>query len=129
MNIRFRDLIDQTYYFPTEEFNLDGSDLLFHGIALMDLVSQFGSPLKFTYLPKISQNIQLAKDWFATAIEKHNYGGKYYYAYCTKSSHFRYVLQEALKNDIHIETSSAFDIDIVENLKREGLINRDTYVI
>ena len=36
---------------------------------------------------------------------------------------------EALKNDIHIETSSAFDIDIVENLKKEGKITDDTYVI
>ena len=129
MNIRFRDLIDQTYYFPTEEFNLEEDNLLFHGISLMDLVRQYGSPLKFTYLPKISENIQRAKGWFASAFEKHNYEGSYYYAYCTKSSHFRYVMHEALKNDIHIETSSAFDIDIVENLKKEGVISDETYVI
>ncbi|MFQ3306632.1 MAG: arginine decarboxylase, partial [Polaribacter sp.] len=36
---------------------------------------------------------------------------------------------EALKNDIHIETSSAFDIDIVKTLKREGKIKDHTYVI
>jgi arginine decarboxylase len=39
------------------------------------------------------------------------------------------VLHEALRNDIHIETSSAFDIDIVENLKKEGRIDDNTYVI
>ena len=39
------------------------------------------------------------------------------------------MLHEALKNDIHIETSSAFDINIVENLKAEGKINNNTYVI
>ena len=39
------------------------------------------------------------------------------------------VMKEALKNDIHIETSSAFDIDIVESLKKEGRIKDDTYVI
>lgn len=129
MNIRFRDLIDQTYYFPTEEFSLDQSNLLFHGVSLMDLVEKYGSPLKFTYLPKISQNIGLAKKWFADAMEKHGYTGKYYYCYCTKSSHFRHVMHEALRNDIHIETSSAFDLDIVEHLKKEGWVKDDTYVI
>ena len=68
-------------------------------------------------------------NWFADAFEKHEYPGKYYYCYCTKSSHFRYVLNEALKNDIHIETSSAFDINIVESLKRDGLISDQTYVL
>ncbi|WP_445386113.1 arginine decarboxylase [Robiginitalea sp. IMCC44478] len=129
MNITYKDLIDQTYYFPTEEFDLKDANLLFHGIPLMDLVAKYGSPLKFTYLPKISENIGRAKQWFANAIEKHNYAGKYYYCYCTKSSHFQYVLHEALKNDIHIETSSAFDINIVENLKAEGRIRNNTYVI
>ena len=129
MNITYKDLIDQTYYFPTEEFDLDGANLLFHGIPLMDLVAKYGSPLKFTYLPKISENIGKAKQWFAGAIEKHNYAGKYFYCYCTKSSHFQYVLHEALRNDIHIETSSAFDINIVENLKAEGRIRNNTYVI
>lgn len=34
-----------------------------------------------------------------------------------------------MKNDIHIETSSAFDIDIVNSLKKEGKIKDTTYVI
>ena len=129
MNIRYRDLIDQTYYFPTEEFDLDETGLRFHGVPLMQLIEKYGSPLKFTYLPKISENIQKAKMWFSKAMEKHDYSGKYYYCYCTKSSHFHYVFQEALKNDIHIETSSAFDIDIVNRLKEEGLVDNDTFVI
>jgi arginine decarboxylase len=129
MNTKYFDLIDQTYYFPQEEFNLDGGYLRFHDILLNELVAEYGSPLKFSYLPKISENIGRAKKWFAEAIEKHGYKGKYQYCYCTKSSHFQHVLYEALKNDIHIETSSAFDIDIVENLKKEGRIKDDTYVI
>ncbi len=36
---------------------------------------------------------------------------------------------EALNNDVHVETSSAYDINIVENLKAEGKINEATYVI
>jgi len=129
MNTKYIDLINQTYYFPQEEFNLGDNGLEFHEIDLMKLVEQYGTPLKFTYLPKISQNINLAKKWFAEAIEKHNYKGEYHYSYCTKSSHFKHVLSEAMKNDIHIETSSAFDMDIVENLLAEGKISKETYVL
>lgn len=129
MKTRYIDLIDQTFYFPQEEFTLDGSELRFHDIDLMGLVEEYGAPLKFTYLPKISENINRAKGWFKDAIKKNKYKGKYHYCYCTKSSHFEYVLHEALKNDIHIETSSAFDINIVEKLKEDGKINNKTYII
>jgi len=129
MNTKYIDLIDQTYEFPQEEFKLDGDHLQFHDIDLMNLVETYGAPLKFTYLPKISENIQKAKAWFASAIEKHDYKGTYNYSYCTKSSHFKHILVEALSNDIHIETSSAYDINIVENLKAEGKITKDTFVI
>lgn len=129
MKTKYIDLIEQTYYFPQEEFSLTKNHLNFHGIDLMKLVEQYGAPLKFTYLPKISDNIQRAQKWFADAIEKNGYQATYNYCYCTKSSHFKHVLNEALSNDIHIETSSAFDIDIVENLKASGKITDDTYVI
>lgn len=129
MNTKYIDLIDQTYHFPQEEFKLEGDNLMFHDIPLKQLVEQYGSPLKFTYLPKISDNISRAKNWFAIAMEKYQYKGKYHYCYCTKSSHFKPVLHEALNNNIHIETSSAFDINIVEHLKQEGKIKDDTYVI
>lgn len=130
MKTKYIDLINQTYDFPQEEFEItEKNTLLFHGIDLMSLVRHYGSPLKFNYLPKISENIQAAKQWFAHAFSKYNYQGKYYYSYCTKSSHFKHTLHEALKNDIHIETSSAFDIDIVHALKKEGKINDDTYVL
>ena len=129
MNTKYIDLIEQTFDFPQEEFKLDESCLEFHGIDLMELVKTYGSPLKFTYLPKISDNINRAKAWFQEAMERNKYKGKYYYCYCTKSSHFSHVLNEALKNDIHIETSSAFDINIVEQLKKKGKIKNDTFVI
>lgn len=129
MNTKYSDLIHQTYYFPQEEFKLEDNELQFHDIDLMELVEKYGAPLKFTYLPKISENIHRAKTWFNNAIKKHNYKGNYNYCYCTKSSHFEHVLNEALKNDIHIETSSAFDVNIVENLKKTGKITDDTYVI
>ena len=129
MKTKYIDLIEQTYDFPQEEFQLEDNKLQFHGIDLYGLAQKYGTPLKFTYLPKISDNIQRAKGWFNSAIKKHKYAGKYHYCYCTKSSHFEHVLNEALKNDIHIETSSAFDINIVEHLKKTGKITKDNYVI
>lgn len=129
MKTKYIDLIEQTFDFPQEEFKLNDDQLTFHGVDLMDLINKYGAPLKFTYLPKISENINRAKNWFVKAINDHNYAGEYKYCYCTKSSHFQHILDEALKNDIHLETSSAFDIDIVENLKAQGKIKEDTYVI
>ena len=129
MNTKYKDLIEQTFDFPQEEFRTDNGQLFFHDIDLMQLIEQYGTPLKFTYLPKISQNINRAKSWFQSAIDKLDYKGSYHYSYCTKSSHFKYVLDEALKNDIHIETSSAFDIDIVKHLKKSGKLSEEAYVL
>ena len=129
MKTKYIDLIDQTYFFPQEEFKLNNSNLEFHGLDLMELVHEFGTPFKFSYLPKISENIQKAKMWFQQSIEKHNYKAKYHYSYCTKSSHFEFVLSKALENDVHIETSSAFDLNIVEHLMRKGKVSASTYIL
>jgi arginine decarboxylase len=129
MNTKYTDLIEQTFDFPQEEFQTQNGNLFFHNIDLALLVEQYGTPLKFTYLPKISENIYRAKNWFASAIKNQEYKGKYHYCYCTKSSHFKYVLEEVLQNDVHIETSSAFDIDIVKSLKQEGKLSTKTYVL
>ena len=129
MKNKYIDLIDQTYYFPQDEFTLEGDELRFHNIDLMELVRRYGAPLKFMYLPRISENIQRAKKWFEKAIKKHKYKGAYNYCYCTKSSHFKHVMVEALKNDIHMETSSAFDINIINNLINEGLITKEKHIL
>ncbi|MDT8413827.1 MAG: arginine decarboxylase [Flavobacteriaceae bacterium] len=129
MKTKYIDLIDQTYYFPQEEFSLDNGNLLFHDIDLMELIEKYGAPLKFTYLPQISNNIKRAQAWFDKSIKKLDYKGNYNYCYCTKSSHFQFVLDEVCKNDVHIETSSAFDMDIVEKLLQKGKLNKNTYVL
>ncbi len=129
MRTKYIDLIDQTFDFPQNEFNLREDRLFFHGIDLMRLIQDYGTPLKFNYLPQISNNIQRAKGWFREAINNQGYAGKYYYSYCTKSSHFSFILDEVLKNDVHIETSSAFDIDIVNHLVERGKLKEGTFVI
>ena len=97
MKIKYSELIDQTLYFLQEEFQVDNHQLKFHGIPLMELVEKFRTPLKFNYLPKISENIQAGQKNGLKTIETHEYKKKYRYCYCTKSSHFAFVLEEALK--------------------------------
>ena len=58
MKNKYSDLIEQTFEFPQEEFKIVDGELYFHEIPLMDLVSQYGTPLKITYLPKIGEQIQ-----------------------------------------------------------------------
>jgi arginine decarboxylase len=129
MNNSYRDLIEQTFDFPQEGFNVIDNNLHFYDIPLMDIIKKYGTPLKISYLPKISAQIQKAKKLFNVAMARADYKGKYTYCYCTKSSHFSFVLEEALENDIHLETSSAFDIPIIRNLYNNGKITKDTYII
>ncbi|MCB9015880.1 MAG: arginine decarboxylase [Lentimicrobiaceae bacterium] len=129
MKNKYIDLIEQTFDFPQDEFRVEDNELYFHNIPLMDIIKQYGTPLKISYLPKISQQIQRAKKMFNVAIAKADYRGDYNYCYCTKSSHFSFVLEEVLKNDVHLETSSAFDIFLLETLFEQGLISKDNYII
>jgi arginine decarboxylase len=129
MKNTYFDLVDQTFYFPQEGFTLQDNSLHFHGIDLHDLIKKYGTPLKITYLPKISQQIQKAKKHFNDAIDDLNYNGEYFYCYCTKSSHFRFVMDEVLKNNVQIETSSSFDIDLIHKLWQAGKVQTDKTVV
>ncbi len=129
MKNKYLDLVEQSFDFPQEEFKVVDNELYFHEVPLMDIIKQYGTPLKISYLPKISSQIQKAKILFNVAMAKVDYQGDYNYAYCTKSSHFSFVLEEALKNEIHLETSSAFDIPIIENLVERGLYDKEHYII
>ncbi len=129
MKNKYRDLIQQTFHFPQEGFNVVDGELHFCDVPLMDIIKQYGTPLKITYLPKIGQQIQKAKKLFNVAMAKADYKGSYTYCYCTKSSHFSFVIDEALKNDAHIETSSAYDIPIVKELYRQGKIDKNIFVV
>lgn len=130
MKNKYIDLIEQTFEFPQDEFDVNGDyQLNFHDVPLMDIIKQYGTPLKINYLPKISSQIQRAKRLFNVAMAKVDYKGSYNYCYCTKSSHFSFVLEEAMKNDIHLETSSAYDIYLARSLYDNGVIDKDTYIV
>jgi arginine decarboxylase len=129
MKLKYIDLIEQTFEFPQKEFRVEENELYFNNIPLMDIIKQYGTPLKITYLPKISSQIQQARKLFNVAMAKADYNGDYHYCYCTKSSHFEFVLAEVLKNEVHLETSSAFDLDIIEEIYNNGMIQKDIYII
>ncbi len=129
MRNKYFDIIDQTFYWPQEGFKTEDDRLFWQDVDLMEIIKQYGTPLKITYLPKISKQIQRAKKMFNVAMAKADYRGKYHYCYCTKSSHFSFILNEALKNDIHIETSSAFDINLIESLYKDGLVSKSQFVV
>ncbi len=129
MKNKYIDLIEQSFEFPQDEFRVEDGEMMFHNIPVMDLIEQYGTPLKITYLPKISSQIQRAKRMFNVAMAKVDYNGDYHYCYCTKSSHFSFVMEEALKNDIHIETSSAFDLNLIDSLFEQNIVSKELYII
>lgn len=129
MNNRYVDLVDQTFYFPQDGFDLMNGYLGFHGIPIMKLIEEYGTPLKITYLPKIGDQIKKARNLFKKAIRANQYQGDYYYSYCTKCCHFSYALEEVLKYRVQLETSSAFDIDLVEKLFDAGKLNTGKVII
>lgn len=126
----YRELIEQTFEFPQKEFKVRDHELLFNDVPLMDIIKEYGTPLKLTYLPRITENIRSVQAIFNNALQKFKYNGTYTYCYCTKSSHFSFVMEEALKNEnVHMETSSAFDIPIVRSLYEKGKLTKDSYIL
>lgn len=129
MTNRYFDLIDQTFYFPQEGFDIEEGALVFNGVPLMYLIKKYGTPIRITYLPKIGSQIKRAKNLFKRAMRSMAYSGDYRYCYCTKTCHFSFVMNEVLRNDVDLETSSSFDIDIIRNLYNEGKIGKDITII
>ncbi len=99
MNNSYTDLVRQTFNFPQEGFDLTEEYLQYNGVDVKALIDKYGTPLKLTFLPKIGMQINKAKKMFANALKKHKYEGKYFYCYYTKSSHFSFIVEEALKHN------------------------------
>ena len=129
MKNTYFDLIDQSYYFPQEGFDLKNEYLTFHGISIQYLIQKYGTPFKLVYLPRIGEQIRKARNLFNRAIKKNSYNGKYHYCYCTKCCHFSHVVKTALREKVHLETSSSFDIDLIFKLLDEGELTTSTIVV
>jgi len=129
VSIKYKDFIEKTFDFPQEEFEVKDDNLFFQGLDLLKIIEEHGSPLKIWYLPKIGQNINRAKDYFKKAMEKVNYRGDYTYCYCTKSSHFKFVLESVIESGSHLETSSAYDLEIIKKLVSHQKYSKDKYIL
>ncbi len=129
MNNTYTDLVNQTFEFPQEGFEVNDNYLEFNGLDIKALIDKYGTPFKLTFLPKIGMQVNKAKKMFQDAIKKNRYDGNYYYCYCTKSSHFSFIMEETLKHGVHIETSFAYDIDIINKLYERKKISKETFVI
>ncbi len=129
MKNTYLDLIEHTYDFPQEAFDLRDDFLTFHGVSLKHLIEKYGTPFRFIYLPKIGSQIKKARNLFRQAIRKNNYKGSYHFCYCTKCNHFQHVITEALKHKVNLETSSSFDIDLILKLYEEGKISKKIKII
>lgn len=129
MTNSYTSLVKQTFHFPQEGFEVKADFLEFNGLDLKALIEKHGTPLKLTYLPKIGMQINKAKKMFENAFKKHKYEGTYNYCYCTKSSHFSFVVQEALEHNINLETSFAYDLEIINQLYKRRKINKETFIV
>lgn len=129
MKNKYIDLIEQSFEFPSEEFKVENNELYWYDVPLMDLIKQYGTPLRIAYMPKIAANIKKARRMFNVAMAKVEYNGDYNYCYCTKSSHFSFIMEEVLKHDVNLETSSAFDINLIDALQESGLLVKDKFII
>ena len=125
MKNTYLDLINQSYSFPQKGFDLKDEYLTFYGISLKYLIEKYGTLFKLVYLPRIAEQIKRARNLFDIAIKKYNYTGKYHYCYCTKCCHFSHVIKSALKEKVHLETSSSFDIDLIYKLLDEGELTKN----
>lgn len=129
MKNRYIDLIEQTFDWPVFDLNLDGDELMVYGIKISEIVEKYGSPLKVFYLPKIREQVETARRLFNTSMRKLNYNAEYIFCYCTKSSHFSFVLDQVLDKKGHLETSSAFDMYLVKSLFDTNKIGKDRYIL
>lgn len=130
MTHTYAELVNQTFDFPQDGFTMGENGYLeFNGLNLQPIIEKYGTPMKLTFLPKIGMQIERARDFFSKAFKKYRYSGQYYYCYCTKSSHFSFVVEETLKHNVQLETSSAYDIDIINKLYEKKKINKDIFII
>ena len=129
MKNKYVDLIEQSFEFPNDEFSVVDNELHWFNVPLMDVIKQYGTPLRISYLPRIAQNIQRARRLFNVAMAKVDYQGDYNYCFCTKSSHFSFVMEEVLKHEVNVEISSAYDVNLLECLHESGYLDKKRLVL
>ena len=112
-----------------EYLSIKDNVLYYKDINLLKLVEKYNAPLEVAYTPMIEEKIKYLKDLFQTKIKKHKYPARYNYAYATKANYYSEVVLTALNHVDMLETSSAYDIDIIYKLAKDGYIKPDYTII
>jgi len=129
MKNKYKDLIEQTFDFPQDEFSVEDNELNLYDIPLMEIIKQYGTPLKVTYLPKISSQIARAKRMFNVAMAKVDYKGAYNYCYCTNRATSPSCSKRRLQNDIHLRNLVRLRHSHHQRPVRRRIIDKDRYII
>ena len=117
-----RDVYDLSLLDGHEYLSVKDNVLYYKDINLIKLVEKYKAPLEIAYTPMITEKVKTMKAWFADKIAKHQYQGKYNYAYATKANYYSEVVLTALGDVDMLETSSAYDIDIIKSLVKNGYL-------
>jgi arginine decarboxylase len=96
--------------------------LFYEDLNLLELMNTYGSPLEVAYTDMINQKVNHLKDLFSAAIKRHAYRSNYYFAYATKANYYSEVVSTALNHVDFLETSSGYDLDLIETLFINKLI-------
>ena len=123
-----KEKIDKPNLENHEYLSVRDNTLFYKNINLYDVAKKYDSPLEVAYLDIISEQIIKLKGLFENSIRKYNYLGTYNYAYATKANYYCEVVSTACKNIKFIETSSAYDINIIIKLVELNIID-STYTI
>ena len=105
-----------------EYLSIRDNVLYYKDMNLYELTQKYDAPLEIGYTPIINEKILYLKDLFAEKIKKYKYKGEYKYAYATKANYYSEVVLTALNNIDMLETSSAYDIDIMVELASKGYL-------
>ena len=112
-----------------EYLSIKDNVLYYKDINLLDLVDKYKAPLEVAYTPMITEKINYLKNLFKEKILKYNYSSRYNYAYATKANYYSEVVMTALNDIDMLETSSAYDIDIILKLAKDGYLPKGYTVI
>ncbi len=112
-----------------EYLSIKDNVLYYKDINLFELVKKYKAPLEVAYTPMITEKINYLKNLFREKIAKYNYPSKYNYAYATKANYYSEVVLTALNDVDMLETSSAYDIDIILKLAKDGYLKKGYTII
>ena len=99
------------------------------GKNMLDIAQKYATPLSVGFVDVISTRINSLKQLFADAIQRHNFNGKYNYAYATKANYFSEVVHTSSKNCDMLEFSSEYDLEILIQLIKLKHFNKNMKVI